>query len=58
MQLQQYDTYSECVEALKHGAIDAVTTDDVILAGYAAQQSRASSRSSASPSPRRTTASA
>ena len=29
--------YSECVEALKSGAVDAVTTDDVILAGYAAQ---------------------
>ena len=37
MQLQQYDTYSACVEALKNGAIDAVTTDEVILAGYAAQ---------------------
>uniref|UniRef100_V5XCV8 Glutamate-binding protein n=2 Tax=Mycobacteriaceae TaxID=1762 RepID=V5XCV8_MYCNE len=38
VQLQQYDTYSACVEALKSGAIDAVTTDEVILAGYAAQQ--------------------
>jgi len=37
VQLQRYDTYSACVEALKNGAIDAVTTDDVILAGYAAQ---------------------
>lgn len=37
VQLQQYDTYSACVEALKSGAIDAVTTDEVILAGYAAQ---------------------
>lgn len=37
VQLQQYDTYSACVEALKTGAIDAVTTDEVILAGYAAQ---------------------
>lgn len=37
VQLQQYDTYSACVEALKNGAIDAVTTDAVILAGYAAQ---------------------
>lgn len=26
------------MEALKSGAIDAVTTDEVILAGYAAQQ--------------------
>lgn len=37
VQLQQYDTYSACVEALRNGAIDAVTTDEVILAGYAAQ---------------------
>lgn len=37
VQLQQYDTYSACVEALRNGAIDAVTTDAVILAGYAAQ---------------------
>ena len=37
VQLQQYDTYSACIEALKTGAIDAVTTDEVILAGYAAQ---------------------
>jgi glutamate transport system substrate-binding protein len=38
VQLQRYDTYSACVEALRNGAIDAVTTDDVILAGYAAQR--------------------
>lgn len=37
VQLQQYDTYSACVEALRNGAIDAVSTDEVILAGYAAQ---------------------
>ncbi|ABK72431.1 glutamate ABC transporter substrate-binding protein [Mycolicibacterium smegmatis] len=37
VQLQQYDTYSACVEALKNGAVDALTTDEVILAGYAAQ---------------------
>jgi glutamate transport system substrate-binding protein len=37
VQLQRYDTYSLCVEALKNGAIDAVSTDAVILAGYAAQ---------------------
>ena len=37
VQLQRYDTYSACVEALKNGAVDAVTTDEVILAGYAAQ---------------------
>jgi glutamate transport system substrate-binding protein len=38
VQLQEYDTYSKCVEALGAGAIDAVTTDNTILAGYAAQQ--------------------
>jgi glutamate transport system substrate-binding protein len=37
VQLQQYDTYSACVEALRNGAIDAVSTDQVILAGFAAQ---------------------
>jgi glutamate transport system substrate-binding protein len=37
VQLQQYDTYSACIEALKNHAVDAVTTDEVILAGYAAQ---------------------
>ncbi|MGV0742313.1 glutamate ABC transporter substrate-binding protein [Mycolicibacterium sp. XJ870] len=37
VQLQQYDTYSACIEALKNGAVDALTTDEVILAGYAAQ---------------------
>jgi glutamate transport system substrate-binding protein len=35
--LQEFPTYSECVEALKGGVVDAVTTDDVILAGFAAQ---------------------
>jgi His/Glu/Gln/Arg/opine family amino acid ABC transporter permease subunit len=37
VQLQQYDTYSACIEALRNGAIDAVSTDEVILAGFAAQ---------------------
>ncbi|NNH74885.1 glutamate ABC transporter substrate-binding protein [Nocardia uniformis] len=37
VQLQEYDTYSLCVEALKAGAVDALTTDDVILRGFAAQ---------------------
>ncbi len=37
VQLQEYDTYSKCVEALSSGTIDAVTTDNVILAGFAAQ---------------------
>ncbi len=35
--LQEYSTYTECVSALVSGAVEAVTTDDVILAGYAAQ---------------------
>ena len=29
--------YSECVEQLKNGQVDAVTTDEAILIGYAAQ---------------------
>jgi glutamate transport system substrate-binding protein len=37
VQLQEYGTYSDCVDALLSDAVDAVTTDDVILAGYAAQ---------------------
>ncbi len=37
VQLKEYGGYSDCVQALKSGAVDAVTTDDVILAGYAAQ---------------------
>lgn len=36
--LQQHSSYRECVDALLKGEIDAVTTDDVILAGYAAEQ--------------------
>jgi glutamate transport system substrate-binding protein len=35
--LQQFDSYSKCVTALAGGQVDAVTTDDIILAGYAAQ---------------------
>ncbi|MFG2348811.1 glutamate ABC transporter substrate-binding protein [Streptomyces phaeochromogenes] len=36
-QLQQYPAYSACLSGLQSGAIDALTTDDSILAGYAAQ---------------------
>ncbi len=36
--LEQHGSYRECVDALLKGDIDAVTTDDVILAGYAAEQ--------------------
>ncbi|WP_371403602.1 glutamate ABC transporter substrate-binding protein [Kribbella sp. NBC_00662] len=38
VQLQNYDTYSKCVEALGTGSIDALTTDNTILAGYASQE--------------------
>ena len=34
---QEYDTYSNCASALADGVIDAMTTDDIILAGYANQ---------------------
>ncbi|MCX2180710.1 glutamate ABC transporter substrate-binding protein [Streptomyces sp. SKN60] len=36
-QLQEYGGYSECLTGLENGVIDALTTDDSILAGYAAQ---------------------
>jgi glutamate transport system substrate-binding protein len=36
-QLQQFDSYSKCLPLLENGQVDAVTTDDIILAGYAAQ---------------------
>lgn len=36
--LQEYSTYSECVEQLINGVVDTLTTDDTILAGYAAQE--------------------
>ncbi len=32
-----FDTYSECVDQLKNGSVDAVTTDGAILLGYAAE---------------------
>ena len=53
-----YDTYSVCVDNLLTGQVDAVTTDDAILQGLRGQDARASSRSSASRSPRSRTASA
>lgn len=34
---QEYDTYSACASALNDGVIDAMTTDDAILAGYSNQ---------------------
>lgn len=36
-ELQNYDTYSKCAESLASGTVDVMTTDDTILAGYAAQ---------------------
>ncbi|NGO77979.1 glutamate ABC transporter substrate-binding protein [Streptomyces sp. YC504] len=37
-QLKELSTYSECLEGLAGGSIDALTTDDSILAGYASQE--------------------
>lgn len=34
--LREYPRFSDCVSALADGDVDAVSTDDVILAGYAA----------------------
>ncbi len=36
--LKELPTYSECIEGLAAGSIDALTTDDSILAGYASQE--------------------
>ncbi|MDO0925412.1 glutamate ABC transporter substrate-binding protein [Streptomyces sp. TG1A-8] len=36
-QLQEYPTYSACLTGVQNKAIDALTTDDSILAGYASQ---------------------
>lgn len=36
-QLQEFDAYSKCIDALLGGQIDALTTDDIILAGFANQ---------------------
>lgn len=36
-QLQKYPTYSACLTGLQNKNIDALTTDDSILAGYASQ---------------------
>ncbi|HLS93249.1 MAG TPA: glutamate ABC transporter substrate-binding protein [Microbacterium sp.] len=33
---QEFDTYTQCVDALLAGTVDAVTTDELILLGYAA----------------------
>ncbi|WP_406725173.1 glutamate ABC transporter substrate-binding protein [Streptomyces sp. GD-15H] len=36
-QLREYPGYSECIAGLQSGSVDALTTDDSILAGYASQ---------------------
>ncbi|GAB3060200.1 glutamate ABC transporter substrate-binding protein [Intrasporangium mesophilum] len=41
VQLQEFATYSECLPALQTGGVDALTTDDAILAGFAAQPENA-----------------
>nr|WP_241267209.1 serine/threonine-protein kinase [Streptomyces scabichelini] len=37
VQLTEYPSYSECLAALDRGEVDALTTDDALLAGYAIQ---------------------
>ncbi len=37
IELKEYPKFSDCVTALAKSDVDAVTTDDVILAGYAAE---------------------
>lgn len=37
IELREYAKFSDCVAALDRSEVDAVTTDDVILAGYAAE---------------------
>ncbi|MFD9904919.1 glutamate ABC transporter substrate-binding protein [Streptomyces sp. NPDC059063] len=37
-QLQNYGAYSQCLSGVENKVIDALTTDDSILAGYAAQK--------------------
>jgi glutamate transport system substrate-binding protein len=39
--LTEFDVYSKCVEALKNGQVQAVTTDNVILLGFVAQDPEA-----------------
>jgi glutamate transport system substrate-binding protein len=41
VQLQEFATYSECLPALQTGGVDALTTDDAILAGFASQPENA-----------------
>jgi glutamate transport system substrate-binding protein len=41
VQLVQAPTYGDCVAKLTDGSLDAVSTDDLILAGFAARKGRA-----------------
>ncbi|NMD56153.1 MULTISPECIES: transporter substrate-binding domain-containing protein [Tsukamurella] len=41
VRLIEYDSYSACADALARRAVDAFTTDEVILAGFAAQRPNA-----------------
>ncbi|QGQ19628.1 transporter substrate-binding domain-containing protein [Cellulomonas sp. JZ18] len=36
-QVQALQAYSDCIEPLRNGQVDAISTDNVILAGFAAQ---------------------
>ncbi len=36
-ELKAFDTYTDCLDPLRNGQVDAVTTDNVILAGYVAE---------------------
>ncbi|MGX9296839.1 glutamate ABC transporter substrate-binding protein [Tsukamurella paurometabola] len=38
VRLLEYDSYAACADALARRTVDAVTTDEVILAGFAAQR--------------------
>lgn len=40
-QLVLFDVYTKCVDALKNGQVDAVTTDNVILLGFVSQSAGA-----------------
>ena len=42
--LKLVDTYSECLELIQNGAVDAVSTDDVILTGMIIQDDSARAR--------------
>lgn len=55
--LQEFGTYSECVTALTAKTIDALTTDDTILAGFAAQPANVGKLKLVARSAPRTTAS-